>query len=72
MVLYGRQVYRIKKKLFKPIFNMHLYMNTFKKYIEFQKYWTPGKALILLGSHYFKSNASNYSSTNETRLYVLS
>lgn len=70
MVLYGRQVYRIKKTLFKPIFNMHLYMNTFKKYIEFQKYWTP--ALILLGSHYFKSNASNYSSTNETRLYNLS
>lgn len=49
---------------------MHLYMNTFKKYIEFQKYWTP--ALILLGSHYSKSNASNYSSTNETRLYNLS
>lgn len=70
MVLYGRQVYRIKKKLFKPIFNMHLYMNTFTKYIEFQKYWTP--ALILLGFHYFKSNASNYSSTNETRLYNLS
>lgn len=66
MFLYGRQVYRIKKQLFKPIFNMHLDMNTFKKHIEFQKYLTP--ALTLRLSHYFKSNASNYSSTNETRL----
>lgn len=45
-------------------------MNTVKKYIEFQKYLTP--ALTLRLSHYFKSNASNYSSTNETRLYNLS